>query len=113
MPFELVKCLRLEIRHCLIEAYWCSPCRELDEITFHDSRVVEMAEKEFTLVKVDLTRKGDPAYEKLLKEYRIKGVPTVVFLDRSGKEIRELRLVDFEPPAPFLERMIKAKTIPK
>ncbi|MCG8635588.1 MAG: thioredoxin family protein [Desulfobacterales bacterium] len=94
-------------------ADWCSPCRELDEITFHDSRVVEMAEKEFTLVKVDLTRKGDPAYEKLLKEYRIKGVPTVVFLDRSGKEIRELRLVDFEPPAPFLERMIKAKTIPK
>jgi len=90
-------------------ADWCSPCRELDDITFHDDRVVDQAAKDFVLIKVDLTRKGDPIHEKLLKEYHVKGVPTVVFLDRKGKEIKELRLVDFEPPGPFLERMNKAK----
>ena len=90
-------------------ADWCSPCRELDDITFHDDRVVDQAAKDFVLIKVDLTRKGDPVHEKLLKEYHVKGVPTIVFLDRKGKEIKELRLVDFEPPGPFLERMNKAK----
>jgi thiol:disulfide interchange protein DsbD len=58
---------------------------------------------------VDLTRKGDKAYEKLVKEYDIKGVPTIVFLDKNGREIRSLRLVEFEPPGLFLERTIKAQ----
>lgn len=92
-------------------ADWCSPCRELDDITFHDDRVVKQAAMDFVLIKVDLTRRGNPIHEKLLKEYHIRGVPTVVFLDRKGKEIKELRLVDFEPPEPFLKRMNKAKQI--
>lgn len=91
-------------------AQWCSPCRELDDITFHDSRVVDQVAKYFTLIKVDLTSKGNPLHEKLLQEYRIKGVPTIVFLDKNGQEIRDLRLVDFEPPAPFLERLNEVKT---
>jgi len=35
----------------------------------------------------------------------IKGVPTVVFLDRQGKERRDLRLVDFLPAEQVLVRM--------
>ncbi|MCP4670244.1 MAG: thioredoxin fold domain-containing protein [Desulfobacula sp.] len=92
-------------------AEWCSPCRELDDITFHDDKVVDQIKKNFLLLKVDLTRKGDPAYEKLLKEYRVKGVPTIVFLDRKGQEIKKFRLVDFEPPKQFLERLNKVKQI--
>nr|WP_299979780.1 cytochrome c biogenesis protein CcdA [Desulfobacula sp.] len=92
-------------------AEWCSPCRELDDITFHDDRVVEPIAKDFILIKVDLTLKGNPIHEKLLNEYHIKGVPTIVFLDRKGQEIKELRLVDFEPPELFLERLNKAKQI--
>ncbi len=90
-------------------AEWCSPCRELDDITFHDGKVVDLISKDFVLIKVDLTRKGNPGYKTLLKEYRVKGVPTVIFLDRTGHEIKELRLIDFEPPKQFLERINKAK----
>ncbi|MBA3012540.1 MAG: thioredoxin family protein [Proteobacteria bacterium] len=89
-------------------ANWCSPCRKLDDITFHDAGVVEQTARDFILIKVDLTRQGNPIHEKLLKEYQIKGVPTIVFLDRTGLEIKALRLVDFEPPGPFLERLNKA-----
>jgi hypothetical protein len=32
-------------------------------------------------------------------------VPTVVFLDAWGEERSDLRLVDFEPPEAFLNRM--------
>jgi thiol:disulfide interchange protein DsbD len=92
-------------------AEWCSPCRELDDITFHDAAVVDEIAKQFTLIKVDLTRMGDPIHEKLLEEYRIQGVPTVIFLDNSGKEMKALRLVDFEPPKLFMERLERAKQI--
>lgn len=88
-------------------ADWCTPCRELEEITFHDPDVVRMAEKDFTMIKVDVTQGGDPFHERLLKQYGVQGVPTVVFLDRSGKERTDLRLVDFVPPEPFLGLMTR------
>jgi thiol:disulfide interchange protein DsbD len=90
-------------------ADWCSPCRELEEITFHNKEVVKQAELTFIMIKVDVTRKGNPVHEQLLKEYGIKGVPTVVFLDRNGNERRDLRLVDFIPADQFLIRMAEAQ----
>ena len=93
-------------------ADWCAPCRELDEVTFHDRGVVKEADKNFIMVKVDLTRKGDPVHETLLRQYGIKGVPTVVFLDPQGDERHDLRLVDFLPPDQFLSRMAALKRRP-
>ena len=61
------------------------------------------------MIKVDLTRKGNPVHEKLLRQYGVKGVPTVVFLDREGKERGDLRLVDFLPADQFLIRMAELK----
>jgi thiol:disulfide interchange protein DsbD len=86
-------------------ATWCTPCRELDEITFHDSSVVKQAESEFVMVKVDVTKGGNPLHDRLLIRYEVKGVPTVVFLDTGGKERRDLRLLGFLPPDQFLGRM--------
>jgi len=90
-------------------AAWCAPCRELDEVTFHHPEIVRQSKSEFVMIKVDLTQKGNPIHEKLLKQYKVKGVPTVVFLDSSGNERRDLRLVDFLPPEPFLVRMADLK----
>jgi thiol:disulfide interchange protein DsbD len=86
-------------------ATWCTPCRELDEVTFHDASLVKRAEDDFVMVKVDVTRAGNPLNERLLQEYGVKGVPTVVFLDSNGKERRDLRLVDYLPPDQFMGRM--------
>ena len=90
-------------------ATWCAPCRELDEVTFHDHEVVEQAGQDFFMIKVDLTRKDNPDSDRLLQKYDVKGVPTVVFLDKRGEERRELRLVDFLPPGQFLVRMAEIK----
>ena len=86
-------------------ADWCSPCRELEDVTFHQPDVVTQAERYFTLIKVDVTRGGNPVHERLLKQYDIKGVPTIVFLDRKGKERLDLRIVDYTPPDQFLSHM--------
>jgi thiol:disulfide interchange protein DsbD len=89
-------------------AAWCTPCRELDEITFRHPEVVKTAVRDFVMVKVDLTRKTEPQVQCLLEQYGVKGVPTLVFLDAAGKERPELRLVDFLPPEQFLARMAAA-----
>jgi thiol:disulfide interchange protein DsbD len=93
-------------------AAWCAPCRELDEVTFHDREVVKQAEQDFFMIKVDLTRKGNPDSDRLLQKYGVKGVPTIVFLDKKGEERRDLRLVDFLPPDQFLVRMAEIRKTP-
>ena len=90
-------------------ADWCAPCRELDEVTFHDPEIVKQARSDFIMIKVDLTQKGNPLHERLLDRYGVKGVPTVVFLDRWGKEQHDLRLVDYLPADQFLIRMAEIK----
>jgi len=86
-------------------ATWCTPCRELEEITFHHPDVVKLAEQEFVMLKVDLTHGGDPVHLRLLREYQIKGVPTLIFLDSEGKECRNLCVVDYVPPEQLLLRL--------
>lgn len=86
-------------------ADWCTPCRELEEVTFHQSEIVNLAEKAFVMIKVDVTKGGDPQHEELLKSYGVKGVPTVVFIDSKGQERPDLRLVDYLPADQFLQHM--------
>jgi thiol:disulfide interchange protein DsbD len=88
-------------------ADWCTPCRELDKKTFHDQDVVKESEK-FSMIKVDLTKEAQPDVLQLLKKYDVKGVPTVIFLDSGGNEIKELQIVDYVPGSEFLPRMKKA-----
>lgn len=90
-------------------ATWCTPCREIEEVTFHDTAVVKQADSDFVMIKVDVTKGGNPLHERLLEQYEVKGVPTVVFLDTGGKEKRGLRLVDYLPPDQFLGRMAELK----
>ena len=90
-------------------ANWCAPCRELDEVTFHHPDIVKLSQNDFVMVKVDLTKKDGRNYDRLLNEFNVKGVPTVVFLDVLGNERSDLRMVDFLPPDEFLNRMVSLK----
>jgi len=63
------------------------------------------------MMKVDVTKGGNRVHERLLQEYTVKGVPTIVFLDGDGKEKRDLRLVDYLPPDQFLARMAEIKKL--
>jgi thioredoxin:protein disulfide reductase len=90
-------------------ATWCTPCREIEEVTLHDPLVVKQAESGFVMIKVDVTKGGNPLHERLLEQYEVKGVPTIVFLDTNGKEKRDLRLVDYLPSDQLLGRMAELK----
>jgi thiol:disulfide interchange protein DsbD len=106
----LAEARRLE-KPVIIDFYadWCAPCRELEEVTFHNPQIVKQAKNDFVMIKVDLTRKGNPNHQVLLNNYEVKGIPTIVFLGREGKELKSLRLVDFEPASQFLIRMVEGR----
>ena len=85
-------------------ADWCLPCKELDEKTFTDATVASELNR-FVRVKADLTAPDDETTKRLTKQYAIRGVPTLVFLDENGREIPDLRLTGFERPPEFLARV--------
>jgi len=109
---ETLREAKVQGKPTIIDFYadWCTPCRELEEVTFHQPDVVRLAEKSFTMVKVDVTKSGNPYHEELLKNYGVKGVPTIVFIDAKGQERADLRLVDYLPAEQFLQHMHNIST---
>lgn len=83
-------------------ADWCIPCKELENFTFSNEEVIALSQK-FVRLKKDLTKFEDDVRQR----FNIKGVPTIVFLGVDGKELQNLRLVEFEDAAQFAERMKK------
>lgn len=62
-------------------ADWCGWCRVLDQKTYSDPMVQELAERVVPVkINTDL-HPGEARY------YGVGGLPTILFLDRSGKEI--------------------------
>lgn len=112
-PYEerLLKSARSDGKPVIIDFYaeWCLPCKELEKSTFRTPDIAEKAEGFMTL-KVDLTRDTSSPAKSLREMYGIRGVPTVIFLDRQGNEIEELRFVGFLGAEEFLRKMDMALT---
>jgi thiol:disulfide interchange protein DsbD len=82
---------------------WCVPCHELDKKTFSDPEVMKIAERLITL-RVDLTKSG-AAETKTKNDYGVRGVPTIVFIDKTGLEIKGLRATGFIEASEFRKRL--------
>jgi len=86
-------------------ADWCVSCKEMDKYTFSEP-AVQSALAGFVLLKADVTA-NDAVDQELMRAHGIIGPPaTLFFVD--GAERRALRLVGFEPAAPFAERVARA-----
>lgn len=87
-------------------ADWCLPCKELDEFTFTDNRVIEES-KRFRRFKIDLTKAGSEETQSAMKRYHIVGVPTVILFDADGNEVR--RITSFVNADEFLKYLLEVK----
>ena len=89
---------------------WCGPCIELKKRVFSRPDFAAYANKNLVLVEIDYPqRKKQSAAlkqqnEKLAKQYGIdvKGYPTVVLLDPTGKVTREFTGYDGETTADLI-----------
>jgi thiol:disulfide interchange protein DsbD len=88
----------------LFSADWCAPCRQLKAQTFPDPRV-QKAIANFVALKADMTTGGDAEAKKAARQFFIRGVPTMVFLDQDGKPLPQFNVVGFMPPGAYADRL--------
>lgn len=93
-------------------AEWCLPCKEMDKLTFSQPEVIATS-REFLMLRVDVTSNKDPLVKDYYKKFRVRGVPTLIFLKPDGSEIWELRGTGFEPKDVFLAKMKRALELSK
>lgn len=67
-------------------ADWCAACKEIEKHTFPDEAVQQAAGR-FVSVKMDMTEANDPAVENAFDEFDVRGLPTLLLFDSSGKEV--------------------------
>lgn len=69
-----------------IYATWCSPCKKLKRKSFPDEEVGKYFNKTFINVSLN-GEEGDGA--KLAAQFGIRGYPSLLFIDASGKVVKE------------------------
>ena len=86
-------------------AKWCVSCKELDNFTFKDPKVIQELSK-YTLLKADVT-KNDAEDKKLMEKFNIFGPPALIFWDADGKIDDSKKIIGYKPPKEFLEIITK------
>jgi thiol:disulfide interchange protein DsbD len=75
----------------------------MEREVFSDPKVMELS-RHFLLLRLDLTR-THPDQKRILEKHDIKGVPTVIFLNREGVEQKRLRIESMISKTDFIEKM--------
>ncbi|NNJ85638.1 MAG: DUF953 domain-containing protein [Akkermansiaceae bacterium] len=90
---------------------WCPPCIMMHKKVFSKKAFTDAASKKFILVKIDIPRKDKELYaknQKVLKKYRVSGVPTVILFDADGKEFSRFSASQFPSVESFLANLDSA-----
>ncbi len=82
---------------------WCPPCKKLHHDVLESEEFMKFAKDNLVLVMMDFPRKSqnklEPAQSKynneLKRKFRVRGFPSVILFDKSGKELE--RWVGYRP----------------
>jgi thiol:disulfide interchange protein len=91
-----------------LTAAWCVNCKAIEHDVFQNPTVASTLGSQFVTLRADLTQWGSPSSAALEKQYGVASLPTVLFLDRSGHEIKTLRITGRLSVADFQRRMQQA-----
>jgi thiol:disulfide interchange protein DsbD len=84
-------------------ANWCTACKELEDKTFRDPRVVEQGAR-FVALRVDATDDDNPSVGAIRRKYgATEGLPVVLLFDSFGTEA--VRFTEFIAPDRFAAAM--------
>lgn len=82
---KTLKEARKQKRTVVLDFYadWCLPCKQMEKVTFSDPEVIEHFNKNHVIYRVDVDQF---AGMDIAEKYRVNKYPTLIFLDRKGKE---------------------------
>ena len=100
---ELNNAIKTSTKPVMLDFYasWCVSCKELENITFKDERVIKTLEK-FTLLKADVTNNTQED-KALQKRFGVFGPPALIFFDENKQEIKQAQIIGYKNAEEFLE----------
>jgi len=90
-------------------AKWCVNCKEIEHDVFQNPAVAPVLAGQFVTLRADLTQWGSASSTALQKQYGFEALPTIIFLDKAGHEIKSLRITGRLSVADFQKRMQAAQ----
>jgi thioredoxin-related protein len=91
---------------------WCPPCKALKKNVFNSADFAKFAEQKLVLMELDfpndkskLTKEIEASNEKMSKKFKITGYPTIIVLDRTGKEVGRSVGYGGETPAAYIKKL--------
>lgn len=110
LPFQRIKTIaeldeviqQSRNKYIMVDFYadWCISCKEMERFTFTDPRIHDRL-KDVVLLQVDVTA-GTPDDAALLKRFKLFGPPGILFLDRQGRDIPNIKIIGYLNKEDFL-----------
>jgi len=93
----------------LVDLYadWCAACKELEHRTFPAPEVTS-ALGDFVTTRIDFTTESSET-TALAERYNVVGLPCILFLDATGRELPNSRITGFMTPAEFRAHLTEVK----
>ncbi|MEL7560367.1 protein-disulfide reductase DsbD [Stutzerimonas chloritidismutans] len=88
-------------------ADWCISCKVIEREVFAAPEIAPRL-ADYRLVRFDITD-SNPEQRALLDRYKLFGPPAVLFFDRTGKELTDVRVVGEIDAGQFTERLDRAE----
>jgi len=103
-----LKTARATQKPIMIDFYatWCGPCKILDAVIYPAPEVAKEAQN-FVSLKVDVDKQ-----QELARQFQVRNLPTILFLDSSGQEIHRTAGIVSDPNqqiSSFLQDMQTAR----
>jgi thioredoxin:protein disulfide reductase len=102
---ELDNAVKSAAKPAMLDFYadWCVSCKEMENLTFSDTRV-QARLAQLNLLRADVTA-NNPDDQTLLKRFKLFGPPGIIFFDAKGNEVA--RVVGYESAETFLKSLDK------
>lgn len=110
LPFQRVKTIaeldeqirQSKDQYIMIKFYadWCVSCKEMERFTLSDAKVQSRL-KDVVLLQIDVTD-GTLDDAALLKRFKLFGPPGILFIDRQGNDIPDIKIIGFLNKNDFL-----------
>ncbi len=72
-----------------MSAIWCPTCRKLDSTVFSDPAVKQAIHRKYVFTRIEYE---SPEGKAFMEKYNVRGFPTLLVLDSTGKKLRQLPL---------------------